>query len=479
MLSRDALHSALPLTEMADSRKLMIVPVSATPLDVLVIATRSDSNFSSTNAAGEVAMDLATIEYIANKKDEVTGGSPHDFAMDDILATAVSAVKDHLLFARTTVAPAVADLMEKVSTTLKAQTPSALLRMEVVIWNPALPLQNNKLVNDFRRFEETPFDNPPLRVALPPQTAAELRDLIKTGSSSVDGDVEEWLAAKGDAFLSRIWENVFQIPGPGATELGPDDFRGWIDNRDDGVDNALAIFLLASKLVDNPLPGTETSLSQFNNAVVEYRNQAGARLCRAADELDNIEKNQVLVRSVEGPKTTVNGNVYRAWIEAGGDNEVLFGNSLNLPAHTHVDTINAAATELKHSWIKYAALTATAESNKRFMRTKEALEKHFLEQIREVSDPSNANLAERDVSYRLFREELAKVAESEFADLWPLCLKLVCRARFFKTDAERILGGIDRIKKENPAVDVREAAAVAMIDYVAVWVASQLKVVPL
>jgi hypothetical protein len=75
-------------------------------------------------------------------------------------------------------------------------------------------------------------------------------------------------------------------------------------------------------------------------------------------------------------------------------------------------------------------------------------------------------------------EELSEVSEIDMKDLWSVSLKLVCRSRFDHTQAERILSGIEEVKRDNPSIDVREAAAVSMIKYVAYWVSSQLKLIP-
>ena len=76
-----------------------------------------------------------------------------------------------------------------------------------------------------------------------------------------------------------------------------------------------------------------------------------------------------------------------------------------------------------------------------------------------------------------FGELLEEVRENELDDLYSLALRLVCEARFSHTDARTILAGIERVKRENPSVDVREAAAISVIEYVATWASKQFRVV--
>jgi hypothetical protein len=196
----------------------------------------------------------------------------------------------------------------------------------------------------------------------------------------------------------------------------------------------------------------------------------------ALTELDNINKNGVLIRSVNKNVTTVNGSVYDSWITAGGENEILFGNSLNSSTIVSVQDFNEKGAELKALWNRHAVLTATVERNRTFTRTKEVLLKHFNEQMRTITEGDEATLENRARITEAFEVCLQGLREDELNDLWDACLKLLCASRFAKTDARRILLGIERVKKENPNIDVREAAAISVIEYVADWIASQLQV---
>lgn len=477
MLSREALNSALPLTEVLDTRGFAVIPVPGTPLEALVKATRSDANFMTQTSEG-FQPSLYDIEYIANAKDETLGGSPHDFAMDDVVEIARTAVRGHVTFARTVVAPAVEELVCKTAETLNEMTPSSLLGMEVVVWEAPAPLVNSALDTLVRRYSETPYDIPALAMKLPDLPVSDILPLLQSGAKGLDDDVAAWAAAKGESFFLNLWEHVFQIKQAELNERQSRTFRDFIEDREQGWDYALGIFLLARRLADEVLPGTSMSESAYTSLMVEFRNQAGAKLCRVLDELDQIDKNQILVRTHTDTTTIVNGTVYRAWIEAGGDNEVLFGNLLTLPAKVSVEQINAEAAALKAAWQRHAMLTATVESNRRFERIKEILLRHFESQMRSISEGEEATLANRETVLKLFREQVAQMRTDDMADLWTLCLKLVCRSRFFRTDAERILSGIERVKRENPNIDVREAAAVSVIEYIGYWVSSQLKVIP-
>jgi hypothetical protein len=274
---------------------------------------------------------------------------------------------------------------------------------------------------------------------------------------------------------------VFQVnPRPAGSRTNVN-FRSLIEDQESGIDTALAIFLISRKLIEGgPLPGTEMNLRDFESVAAEFRNQAGARLARVLQELKNIDKMKMLVRRTVGKNTViVNAPVYRAWIEAGGENEVLFGALVKNATLVTCDQINEQAAELKSAWARFEAITAQNESNKRFQRIKDILARHFDQQLRDITDEEEATEGNRHMVMKLFTEQLEKITLEDTCDLWALCLRLVCRTRFFRTDAERILGGIERVKKATPSLSVREAAAVSMIEYISWWVSQQFKVVKL
>lgn len=478
MLSIDALNSALPLTEAMDAKGLKIVPIPGTPLEKLVQATRSDDNFNMICDDGSVMPSLSDIEYIANAKDEVFGGSPHDMAFDNIVDPAVVAVQEHLNFARNVVKPAVQELVEGTAAYLEGKTVSALLGMEVVTYTPPAPVLNNGLDNLVRQFGEVSFDVPMLDMRCPTLPVSEIVELMKTGSASLDRDIENWVATLGESCIINVWENVFQQKQAELNDRTVVSFRDFTEDKTCGVDNALIIFLLARNLVDNVLPDTEMEHRAYENLMADFRNQAGARLCRAIDELEKISKTQTIVRSVAGSVTTVYSFTYDKWLKEGGSNEILFGNMLTTPSVVTADNLNARAEELKAKWTRHSSLTATMESNRRFLRTKEALVNAFEKQIREAGEGfiEEATLGNRETVIQRFRDMVEGIRAEEVTDLYGLALRLVCRARFAKTDAELILGGIERVKRENPDLDIREAAAISTREYVGYWVASQMKV---
>lgn len=474
MLTREAIEAAFPLAESLDARKLFLAPLPNTPLEALVNATRSDANAAQPVEGGGVNIDVDSILYLADCKDAL-GDCEHNAVMDNVIEVAAAAVTEHIAFAKTIAGPAVAALAEKVQASLAEMTPSSLLGMEVVVATEPTPLKNGTIMGDVARYSEVSEFTPTLSMKLPSLDYAQIAALLNTGAASTDEDIATWLAAKGEGFLTSLWAGVFTQTQYGLHQEAIS-FWNFLNDPKDGLDNALAIFLIARRLIDEPIEGIEMQYAAFETLAAEFRNQSAAFLSSYLDRRAMAEKSGILVNKRQGRTTVVNENVYRRWLEAGGENEILFGNLLVGNPSVQADDLLERAEELKRVWNSHAAITATVEANRKFANTKMLFERHFMAQIAEASKTDDTLAGASQGVIECFNEELECLNEGDLADLYNASLKLVCRSRFCHTDAEMILGGIERVKRENPKVDVREAAAISVIEYVAHWVSTQFKV---
>lgn len=473
MLSREALQAAYPLTEAFDASSTLVVPVPDSALAHLVSATRSDNLTMLAATDGELSCDVDFIATMANMADDKTGVNFHHSAMADFVPTAANAVKEHIRFARAVVAPLVDDLVTRVSGNLSKLTPSVLAGAEICADEPPAPLLNSALDGMVGKFLDTAIFEPPLRMNLPDQTLAQLRELMLTGSGSFDNDINLWLST-GDSWLIELWESVFQQkPHEGLVERNS--FGRWVEDKACGVDHALAIFLLARKLFDKPLDGTEMSLRIFEELVANFRDQAAGRLARELDAIERRNKNGVLVTGFNRLKTSVNPDVYRQWIEAGGCNEVLFGNALQQFPYVLTDEINANAEKLTKAWSDHCLVMATHDKTDRFNRTKDYLLMAFRDQIADAMQEPETSLSNGAQLVDKFREALETVSDKDLECLYTLALKLICSVRFPEKAAFEILSGIQSNQTLNPNLEVREAAFAAIYEYILCFVGSMMR----
>ena len=476
MLTESSFDASMPLASVLDAHNVLITPLEGSPLDEMVKASRYGQSHATDQPVADYTVGVHDILYLANQKDDVLNVCRHDAVSDQVIEMVSNAVRNHMTFAKNVVAPAIEHLVNDVTMSLQQYTPSTLLGMEVKTWRAPAPLLNTSFVDAVNKFDELPFDVPKLGMKLAEQSAAEILEIMKSGSGDLDQAITEWVAEKGDSFLIQVWNQFFrQIPYD-LKDTQVITFKDLIYSETDGVDKAIAVYLIARKLVDSPLEGTEMNLTAFNSLIVEFRNQAALRLCRAVQQYDSKLKTKQLIISIEDRVTTVNEAIYRDWIEAGGENEVLFGNMLQSKPFVMLEDIAANAVALKEKWVSHAALISVVDRNRTFSRTKELLYKHFREDLYADTTSEDLNSLNKEIVMSKFNDELDRLKEDDISDIWTVCLKLICRSRFYKTEAERILSGIERIKKENPQIDIREAAAVSVIEYTSWWVSTQFTV---
>jgi hypothetical protein len=475
MLSRESLDSALPLVDRLDTHRVVLSPIAGSHIESLNRATRATTLFTVPTDNGELMPDVNNIEIVTNTKNATLGFSDHDILMDDLAETCGDAVRKHVSYARTVVTPTILDLVEKVSTAQK-QTPSisSLLGLEVAVWNPPLPLLNAGFAESLKEFEDVSFNEPRFAFSLPARSFEELVAMMETGKSSVDSDVRAWAATKGASFFLDVWAEMFQNrpSGQGATQS----FYQLTSSAMNGPDTALAVYLLARRMVQDPVEDSGMGRDAYNNASVDFRDQAALRLVALCREMKTAQQAGVLVRSIAGKVTTVNGEVYKDWIEnGGGSNEVLYGNALsNAPVYT-VEQLNSIASDLKAYWHRHETATILTENRGKFNRDMAMLRAAFEAQLREIQDPVEANPTNLNVVRKLFEQELGNVVPDSFKDLPRLCMRLVCRSRYYKTDAEFILEAGEEVKRQFPNIDPREAYAMATLEYIIRWVLSQSK----
>lgn len=477
MINRESIDSASALTERCDAQKLILVAVPDTPLAKLVMATRTDNVTVTSTQDGVTAVDAGFIQDMANKVDPETGICLHDQVIDEIAQTVIPAVRDHINFARTVVNPLVEELATKTTSVLNNLSINELAGAEIRVCETSAPYTNQALEGLISKYQGVAIDSPALIMNLPDLELDDIKELLKTGNSSLDKDVLEWLGTVGDDILSEVWSGVFQIkqiePGMAFKKY----FSDYMEDRECGGDYALVIFLLAYNLFNAPPTGTQMSIHQYETICADFRDQAANRIAREFERLDRVKKNGVLVENCNRLCVDVWGDVYRSWIEAGGDNDLLFGNALRDIPFTSVEQINANAESLKKAWEQRCQLVSVVERNRRFQTTKDLLAKHFVEQL--VADGNGTtDLAEsggQEAVMKRFNAMMDEICEADLDNLFTLSLRLICCARYPHKAAYEILTGIDRNKRENPHLDVREAAMLSTFEYVFAWIASMIQ----
>ncbi len=472
MLSKNAIESALPLTEMLDASKIYLEPLPGTPLEALVQATRAPINSTMPN----YVPTLDDICYMANAAEPVTGICNHDVVADEAAINGIQGVQALMVHGRTVVAPIVIELAEKLTASLEDTVTSALKNIEVIaVPSPEL-LYNESFVKEANKYSEIPYDDPDLTMRLPTLATSDIRDLMKVGGGQQESMISTWLAAKGDDFLIAVWENIFQVKQLGSDGGPTPTFSKLLGDPDTGRDWALAVFLISRRLVEQGAPeNTNMPASKFEQLICAYRDQSAMAVSREISRLEGIGKTGRLVLRATENKVWVDSKVYDAWLSGSGRIEVLYGNILQGSKLVTVAEIDEAATSLLESWNKHHQLTKITDDGVRFTRALNLMTAHFRIQLASMTEEEKARTNAESVM-RLYAEELRKVTTKDMDCLFGLCLRMVCRTRFYYIDAEKLLANADTIAKRDPNVTPDEAMAMSSIQYVINWVMEQFVV---
>jgi len=466
MLTTEAIEEALSLTQSFDEKGIVLQPIEGTPLAELVKQTLVIQDAGGVDITGSAAA--------TNAIDKQANGSSHDMVMDEAVASIAKSVQAHISYAKNVVSPTVAEYIGLVEADIVNLPNSGLAKYCITNYELPAPMQSDAFLQSLAIFRETPYEEFRFDLNLPDLDETQLVDLVKTGSVPIDELVEQWVAKVGIEFLYSVYRNIFQIKPYQDPNYSREvqSLRQYFQDKAHGNDYALAIYLLANKLNDNPPEDTEHTLDDYNTKILTLRNQAGNRLSVLAAEIENAYANRKLIKEYKpGTKeVVVYPNVYSHWLESGGDNDVILGSIVSENNYYTVDAIEEDAAKLKSGWDAQKRIEERTALNNKFVYVKESLKSNFLA----ILGKENFEGKEESTIKNIFNEELALLRIEEIADICQVCLKLLCRSLYFKTDALRILSSIDKIGRENPSIDVRESALLATIELLTDWACAQL-----
>lgn len=468
MISVRALESVQGLAQRLTRRGIGLESADGSALDVLV-----DSTVAIVNDEAEPVLDVVTTAEITST---TSGPLPcgHNLEFDAIVEAGIAAVNAELQVARNKVVPAQTELYEAAMKVLGDKSNRTLTAFDIIRDDLQDIFRDGNLialVDEYYAKEQAPWEG---TLVFGNRTGAEVVEMLSTGFSHTDQLIATWVATKGEDWFAQTWDDVFNINAnsdtrPLRTKL--------VESRD----TALAVFLIARYLKDHIPEETGMDLNSYQDAIHLIEVNAGSVLkANLALYVRAVAEQQLVLGIVEGTKVRVNGEVYDRWIDNGGDAEVLFGYAVANGREVSAGALTKRAEHYKKKWYEHSSLVQATEVQNRFNNLRTVLLQAFGRQLEEearaegVVEGVEGTIQEL---YTTFRNELAKMGDAELNDLHLAILKLLCKTRFSNTKAYFILTRIDFHCKQNPALQPREAATLATIEYVADWVVDQTKLV--
>jgi hypothetical protein len=473
MIHPSAANEAILLAQELDSRGLMLTAQPGTPLAELV----EPYHIVQADGAGNAKTYTPDVNYIVgvsnNFGDHLRGQDVKHTSTLDAFAMDIGkgAVQSHLKYAKTVVKPLVIELAEEFKKDIVGISYDPYKDTQVVMYDMPKPLMDASLRDDILKLKETPQRRDISHLSLPMLSVTEIAEKMITAQSGLDHEVQIWYASKGEGFLQKVWTVAF-------TDTPDDDSLSALMMGPDGLDVCLAVYLLASKLHNDPPEGVRSTLGNYNTNLLDLKVMVAVRLAFAMDTYDAFVSTGTLIKTYDQRRIEVVGDVYRKWIEEGGNNSLLLAAVLMPSPPIDAARIDEQRPILQERWERHVSMLRTTMENKRFVRYKELIRSRaiavvnanaaeiYAEHLKGADGQGNGQSLENLAEYKQFHLKLNEfvygIRDQDFDNIWDLSLSLVCDCVFYFTDAKKILKG-------------NEAAFLSMIEYVTDYVFDQIQ----
>lgn len=392
-------------------------------------------------------------------------------------------IKAHISVARNEVAPLVSQFAAKLELFLREAKPrdpaSSFTIVKARI--PALCLDES-FISDLEGYDNQEQNSPNEQITLAAvQTDEFIERLGDLGNDRLNGLVKEWLQTQPAEYLKKIFTSNFTdklYHDHDEFYILPAVRRGVYDD----INFALGLYLVASRLFAEPQVVPNMTLVDYKRIMREYKDYAGCLLLKSLKNLVRQNEAGTLVNEANplNKRIVVNADVYKDFLEEGGTPEVLLGMLVSGSVVYSKAAANEQREALVRQWKNYVMLTS-ADNKKEFLNAfrnyAEAEAVMGLNDLSEFEQEYAATCNDfKAVAAKHIKEEFDHLSHRLTEDLYHTALHAIAKGRYFYTSAYRILSGMAEVTKDNPDADPREAALLSVIDYVAEYLAAQVKV---
>ena len=435
-----------------------------------------------------------TVHQIAeqSKTRRPDGSVPHDDDMEDAVEYVSNIVRNNLKLARTVVNPIVARAVENVQETVAKADETSAQPLAVVEYEYD-DIWNNPILESFvGRYSETPAYQVERYNGMPDLSADELEASLKQEVSRFDDELSELVTGYSEQWLKAVYHSGFTTKGESPEMVENDLFPlgDMLRNPRKYPNELLVIFAMSRHFQENVPEGTTIELTQYKNWMTDIQSQVGRGLYRVLERREMNSRQNTLLH--EWPMLninnygldrgvgyiTVNSDVYRRWLDEGGSPETLMGAFVTDKESGYKQLLENREGYEK-AWKRQERILASESRHQRFNRTLQALEKSVAYEINSYNfEDKDQGDSLRQKYHGELKRRVRRLSAKDVCDerLYDTVRSTICKIMFDHTEAETVLFAIDEIGKENPDMDVREAAFLAVIDVVAEWASDQIAV---
>lgn len=464
MLIKSQVNAAWPLAEKLTAKGLVLRAIPDTPLAELVDSSLLHQQVdmlvtkNSDVESGDVVANLID----SSKFVDPSGKADHDDMMEQSVRALSRVVERNLDLTQNVVKPAIERVVELTTKYIDDAGQSYLTPVSVVPFYYPDIWQDQSLEDLVNFAREQPARDITLNLTIP--QPEDLVGALSTGMGRFDQDIREWVETVGLDFVAGMWNSLFGKTGTGS--LLP-----LIRGQYAEANRALAAFLFSRRLLSDIPEGLDMDLSSYRAYMSGIMQQSALMVARAISGRSNDVRLKRLIISMPptGAETgtiLVNGDVYDQWLAEGGSPEILFGSFFS-DRQINYGVLLSEKDRYLREWKGTFALLQSKSASVRFDALVDGLRSATLTVISEI--PEEYRVVDESVYRERLRERMKRVKLKDLSEIWHTARKIVCRVIFPDTEAERILNAIDAVCKENPDMDIREAALFSVIDWLTCW----------
>lgn len=400
---------------------------------------------------------------------EEEGQVGYDNAMDRVVNDLAPKLSDFLSLAREQINPLIKRLSDAIRETVNTFGENDVLN-GLEVKETTLPdfLLDTSFINLVQESKDRIFSNEPTppKPQWPDLAPEDVRSMI-ANYPVVGKSIVEWI---GDSQLPHtVYNGIFR-------HHWQDKNLGYICNYDtNALQNSVIAFVLSNIFTHEVLPGTAGSLQEYNSAVLTIKSQAALGIANYLEKLEKAAKDGILITSRTKKAINVNPLLYKEWISNGGNVDILYGLSLQNSPYSSIKEIEDNKNNLLTNWNSYKERNIHQHSSFLVNKVKEALLVHFTGILNDPDFDTSFGTKDEE-AIEIFKELVSHIGYSDMDDLAGLVVKLVCRAKYPKTNVEVFLMGINEAITSNGTMDINEAALISLIKYVGSWVSQGISI---
>lgn len=417
-------------------------------------------------------------------------GSEHDMVMEESATDIVAALNSSINFARKVLAPAASKVDSAVREAIGNFAPA---RYHVDAYHIHDIVFSEALASSVDRFENSPIDAVQ-RIALPDLEEGSLVGMMATGQGGWDTLVSQWLATKPEGWLREVYGRLFGVNvGTNLIADHEQAINAGIDGKFQILvkigteDTLLAGYLLASALLNAP-QSTEATGGEYRAIMSTWVQQLG----RAVGVFQRYVSRQIAtklmvlhwpapgiawVKSPDDARITVLGKTYNAWLSDGGSPEMLIGalfaGDSTLPI-TATD-FSARKEVYANAYQRYEQILAREVAERSGTMIGNAFAAALILALGDATDDQLPQGVERGALARNIGERLQAIRQWPETDIYRTARELLATVVFHKPTSLHWLETIDALMEANTDLSAKEAAYIAVRDYVTKYVSHQIR----